>query len=504
MRIRCVAGGLAFLLCTGAPVLAQPLTEPGSGPTPEPPATPESSDQPAQQEREPSIATSLPAALADPGGVRVALEEAGIVYSLTYIADALGNVSGGIRRAAAYQGRFDFQLDADLEKLAGIPGLVFHTNFCQIDGRGLSTCCLGNLLTVSGIKATPATRLFEIWLEHKLFDGKLALRAGQLSADTEFQLTQYGALFVNATFGWPAISAANLPNGSPAYLLATPGVRVEIAPVEPLFLMVGVFNGDPARPNGDEDLQRRNRSGSAFRTSDPAFVIAEAAYAYNKGKGAVGLPGTIKLGGYHHFGRFNDQHFGIDGRSVADPDSSDIACRFRGNSGIYAVLDQLVYQVPTTADSGVGAFLHVSGAAPSNRNLVSFYVDGGLTFKGLTSGRPENSFGIGTGYAQVSGCARPRLRRAPLRDRRGHRPRHGKLHRSCLLGPLQRDRHQAYLPGPGGAQVHDPARLPVHHSRRRQPVEPAGPERQGGPERRSARAARHGPVLTSCRPLRIF
>lgn len=403
MRIGHVAGSFALLLCASVSALAQPLTQGGSGPDAEQPATPELSDQPSQQE--PSVATSLPAPLADPGGVRVSLEAAGITYSLTYIAEALGNVSGGTRRGAAYQGRLDFQLEADLGKLAGIPGLVFHTNFFQIHGRGLSTCCLDNLLTVSGVEAAPATRLFELWLEQEFFGGKVAVRAGQLSADTEFLLSDYAGLFVNATFGWPAITATNLPGGGPAYPLATPGVRIKVAPTEPLSLMVGVFNGDPAGATGDEDPQRRNRSGTAFRTSDPAFVIAEAAYAYNKGEGAAGLPGTIKLGGYHHLGRFDDQRFDIDGRSLADPGGSGIARRFQGNSGIYAVLDQLVYRVPGTTDAGIGAFVRVSGS-PSNRNLVAFYADGGVTFKGLIPGRPNDTFGIGAGYAQISGRAR--------------------------------------------------------------------------------------------------
>lgn len=230
MRIRNVVGGLA-LLCTSAVALAQPLTDRGCGPTANQPAEPETSDQPAQQEKAPSIATSLPPSLADPGGVRSSLEAAGIIYSLTYIGEVLGNARGGIRRDTVYQGRLDVQLDADLEKLAGVRGLTSHTNFFQIHGRGLSGCCLENLLTVSGIEALPATRPFELWFEQKLLDDKVTVRAGQLSADTEFLVSQYGGLFVNATFGWPAITAANLSSGGPAYPLATPGVR-KLAPTE--------------------------------------------------------------------------------------------------------------------------------------------------------------------------------------------------------------------------------------------------------------------------------
>jgi porin len=40
-------------------------------------------------------------------------------------------------------------------------------------------------LDVSGIEALPSTRLYEAWFERK-WGTHLALRAGQLAADTEF------------------------------------------------------------------------------------------------------------------------------------------------------------------------------------------------------------------------------------------------------------------------------------------------------------------------------
>ena len=56
--------------------------------------------------------------------------------------------------------------------------------------------------------------------------------------------------------------------------------------------------------------------GINFRLQDPPLLMAEAQYTYNA---SPGLTGTLKLGGWHHFGTFDDQHFGIDNRSLADP-----------------------------------------------------------------------------------------------------------------------------------------------------------------------------------------
>ena len=374
--------------------------EPPAGGRPEPQAgAPETSDKPPP----PSIASFL-GPQGDPGRSRSALEKAGVTYSLTYIGEILGNASGGFRRGSIYEGRLDVQLDADLEKLGGWQGATFHAQAFQIHGRGLSRYYLGNLMTVSGIEALPSTRLFELWLEQSFLAGKAALKAGQLAADSEFLTSQYGALFVNATFGWPAITGTNLPSGGPAYPLATPGARLKLTPVEGFTLLAAAFNGDPAGP-GPGDPQRNDRHGLEFRLRDPAFLIGEAQLAYNQGKDAAGLPGTVKVGAWHHLGRFDDQRFDPFGLSLADPAGTGLAARLRGNGGVYAMIDQMLHRVPGTTDQGLGAFARVS-ANPGDRNLIDFYVDGGFTWKGLIPGRGDDTFGVGVGYARISRDAR--------------------------------------------------------------------------------------------------
>ena len=259
----------------------------------------------------------------DPYGLRSFLKTKGIEYSLTYIGESFGNAKGGVRRGAIVEGRLDIQFDADLEKLADWQGATFHTNLYLIHGTGLSRYYVNNFITVSAIEALPSSRLYEIWLEQKLFDGQFGLKVGQIAADTEFAVTQTGTLFINSTFGWPNIMAEVLPSGGPIYPLAVPAIRAKYVPNQNFSLQVGVFDGDPAGPYpSDLDPQRRNRTGTNFRTSDPALVIAEAAYAYNIAQGDEGDPGTVTLGGWHHFGRFDSQRFDEAGRSLADPSTT--------------------------------------------------------------------------------------------------------------------------------------------------------------------------------------
>jgi len=83
------------------------------------------------------------------------LQKYGIKFAATYIGETLGNVSGGIKRGAVYDGRLNLAVDVDLQKLVGAEQLTFHANMFQIHGSGLSRGALQNLFVVSGSEACP-------------------------------------------------------------------------------------------------------------------------------------------------------------------------------------------------------------------------------------------------------------------------------------------------------------------------------------------------------------
>jgi porin len=351
----------------------------------------------------PSIATSLPNN-GDPGGMRKWLAERGFTYTFDYASEVMSNVSGGIRRGTIFEAKLQGTVDADLEKMFGWAGLSFHANGFQIHRTGgVSRDLVGNFQTISAIEARSATRLSELWLEQKIFGDKASLRVGQLAADAEFFISDYSIFFLNSD--WPAITKQNLPSGGPAYPLSTPGIRLKVEPTKNWVLLAAVFNGDPAGP-GPGDPEERNRHGLNFRVTDPPLAIAEVQYKYNQDKSDTGLAGILRLGTWHHFGRFDDQRFGIDGLSLADPASSGMPRRLRGNDGIYGVIDQQIYRPPGgNADSGVAVFSRIS-ASPSDRNPIQFYLDGGIVFSGMLPGRPDDKFGATFLYSSISDRAR--------------------------------------------------------------------------------------------------
>jgi porin len=352
---------------------------------------------------EPSIATSLPYN-GDPAGYRKWLGSRGVVYGLEYTNDVLSNVRGGTRTGTIDQGKLHGILTVDLDKLAGLPGLTFFANFFQIHNTGrIRRDYVGGINTIAAIEAVPTTRLSELWVEQSFAGDKASLKIGQLTADSEFFFSELSSMFLQSD--WPTIAAVNLPSGGAAYPLSTPGVRLKVEPVKNVSLMLAVLNGDPAGP-GPGDEQLRNRYGLNFRVSDPPFVIGEAQFQHNMGKKDEGLATTLKLGGWGHFGQFNDQRFASNGALLADPSGSGVARQHRGNSGFYAVIDQQLYR-PKGGDSqsGISVFSRAS-ISPSDRNLIDKYIDGGIVFAGLIPNRPDDRFGASVIYAKFSDSVR--------------------------------------------------------------------------------------------------
>ena len=345
-----------------------------------------------------SIATSLPQN-GDPGGMRKWLSERGLTYSFVLTSEVLGDVSGGVRTGAVFQGKLETIVKADLEKMFGLRGLNFFANSFQIHNTGgIRRDHVGSFNTISNIEALATTRLSELWLEQS-FGDTFSIRFGQLAADAEFFISDYSVFLM--TSDWPSITAQNLPSGGPAYPLSTPGIRLKFEPNKQLTFLAALFNGDPSGP-GPEDAQIKNRYGLNFRVQDPPLLIGEAQYRYNQDKDAKGLAGIWRLGFWHHFGDFDSQRFDTAGRSLADPLSNGIARKLRGTSGIYGVVDHQLYRPPGgDKDSGISVFSRAGVSAP-DRNPVEFYLDGGIVFSGMLPKRPDDKVAATFLYSRIS------------------------------------------------------------------------------------------------------
>lgn len=312
---------------------------------------------------------------------RASLAARGIRYGLNYTGEYYDVVSGGRSRGSTYNGLIETYVDLDLEKLLGWKGAAIHANGFYVHGIGPTTKT-GSLFAVSNLEGYETVRLDELWLEQSLLEDKLKVRVGSIAADTMFFISDTAAAFHNGTFGWAGILATDTVLGGPAYPLASMGAVLTYAPNDHLTLMGAVFNGSPADPLAS-NAQKDNNHGTDFRFGDGELMILEGAYQYD-----VGLPGTVKVGGWKQFDAPNGLY--VDFNSGAQVGS---------DYGIYAIIDQQVWR--GDGDKAVSVFGRISGS-PANRSSMDFYFDTGVLFAGFVPGRPKDAFGAAFGYGQIS------------------------------------------------------------------------------------------------------
>ena len=265
---------------------------------------------------------------------------------------------------------------------------------------------MGSIADPSNIEALPSTRLFTAWFQQNFLDDKVSLRIGQIAADDEFLISPTATNLINSTFGYATVLAANQLQGGPVYPLATPGIRLQLKPTDEIAILSAVFAGAPAGADCTSLPQLCNPYGTTFSTSGGALFMEELQYGINQAKDAKGMPGIYKLGGWYATTSFADLHFGLDPAgmqvSLASP-ASVSPLDHQGNWGIYGVADQMIWRAQKGPQS-LNAFLR-AGAAPSDRNLVMSYVDGGLGLKAPLPGRDDDVLTFGIAYSKISSDA---------------------------------------------------------------------------------------------------
>jgi porin len=345
--------------------------------------------------------------LGDMWGLRTELSHYGITFAIQETSEVLGNVSGGTRRGADYDGLTQVILQLDTKRAFGWYGGLFNVSALQIHGRDLSTDDLRTLQTASGIEADRATRLWELWYQQKfLAEDRLDIRIGQMSTDQEFIVSQNASYFVNTMFGWPMLPSADLPGGGPAYPLSAPGIRFKVRPIDPVTFLLGVFNGSPDRYTyGDPQL--RNPSGTSFPLNGGVLIMAEMQYSYPSlgsmlyADQAEPLARLYKLGFWYNSERFADLAVDTTGLSLASPASSGIPRSHRGDYSIYAVMDQMLWVDPRENDRTISFFARAMGAPQSDRNLITVSVNAGFTWHEPILHRDADTAAIGMGWAKA-------------------------------------------------------------------------------------------------------
>jgi porin len=346
--------------------------------------------------------------LGDLFGLRTELAKYGISLAIQETSEVLGNPTGGSRHGVAYDGLTQAIVQLDTQRAFGWYGGLVNISALQLHGQNLSQDSLLVLQAAGGIEGDPGTRLWEAWYDQKfLAEDRLDIRVGEQSIDQEFMLNPNGAYFLNSAFGWPIVSALDLPGGGPAAPLAALAVRTRYRPVDALNVLFGVFSGNPA-PGTHGDPQLLNPAGISFPTNGGVLLIAELQYFFPSIGSLVepeddtSLGYTYRLGAWYNSGRFADQRLDTTGSSLASPLGNGMPLQHRGDYAVYAVADRMVWQNDDHPNRNVSVFGRAVVTPQTDRNLVDVSVTAGLVYHSPIISRPDDTVAAGMGYVHVS------------------------------------------------------------------------------------------------------
>ncbi len=322
------------------------------------------------------------------GGKRHALEEQGFEPFAIYTTEGWGNVNGGLKRGAKWNGLLNTGFEFDPEPLTGWTGGLFHVegfwNQSNNTGNRFASYA-GSTNAVSNLFAADNVRVFTLWARQQMLEGRVVVTGGQMAADDDFMGSEYSALFLNSAFGsMPSQTGTPLAprmGGNPAfpiYAVAAPGAMVRVEPVTNVYVQGAIYagnSGPDVSGNHGFDWKTGGGSGEAF--------FWETGYKHAH---VWDLPGTVKVGGTYHTGTFADFSTGTEARSLYS---------------FYSVVDQALVATKE-GDPVLGAFWRGGVSPRRNRSQVQDYTDAGLNWFGPIPGREKDVAGIGVSYTGFS------------------------------------------------------------------------------------------------------
>ena len=333
--------------------------------------------------------------LGDWYGTRTWLEEQGIVPTLTFVTDSLGNPSGGKEQGFTTANNVGLDLNFDLEKLCGLEGGSFLLSMSYRFGGSLSANYIHNVFTVQQVFGGETFHLINVAYQQKLFDDRVELRIGRIGAGDDFLVSPYNYVFVQNGFdGNPVGIFFNSP-GMTAYPNDTWGALVKIRPTARTYIMGGVYNGDPS-------IRDNSNNGADFSMDGPLFAIAEIAYQPNSLPGDRGLIGNYKAGFWYDNSLFSDFNTG----------------EFeRGNWGFYTLFDQVLVRFGEQGSHrGFGIAGSFLMSPDQSISQMPYFFTAALVTRGIFPSRPVDIIGLGVVYGHFSNDLQNLQRRAQQLD----------------------------------------------------------------------------------------
>ena len=201
----------------------------------------------------------------------------GVALTFTYIGEAAGNPTGGIKQGAAYSEQIFGGLDFDLKTIVGLDGGFVHFAMVERNGQSDSASFIGNDTAVQEIYGQQKLRLTLFTYQQKFLDGKIDITLGRSGGNDDFLTSPLYCLF-----------ESNAICGSPVYIFQTTNFTAfpasgyagigKIFLTDKVYLHVGAYAADPENTAPTEigynlgsrrRRARRSRPRSSTRRASP-------------------------------------------------------------------------------------------------------------------------------------------------------------------------------------------------------------------------------------------
>lgn len=299
------------------------------------------------------------------------------VFELSYILDALTNVSGGQERGSELLGSALIDLKLDAEDAFGWKGASFEVSALAIHG-GNFTDRVGDFQTVSNVEAPQTFSLFRAYYEQKFWQDRMSVMVGLLNVDHEFDTRETAEVFVHSSPGTGGDIGQLGENGPGIFPVGALGARLKYEH-EGWYGQAAVIEGIPGDPNDPFGTTLSLDRDEGF------FVIGEMGHVWSDESGQLGKVG---LGGWGFTEPF---------ATHTNPNAE------ASNRGAYLSLEKALYREEEDPSQGLAAYLR-TGFADGRVNPIETFVGAGLVYTGPFQGRDSDIIGISvnTGFADSS------------------------------------------------------------------------------------------------------
>lgn len=344
-------------------------------------------------------------------GVRDTLADHGIVPTVSWRANLLSNLDGGLSQGTGFDEEFIFRLQMDMAKLTKLDGLKGLSATGQVrwrDGDGANRYVGAGMFDPSGLQAPGVGqwRLLSFYLTYvtpEVFGAKNFLTlSGGWQNPADFFLTQPDSkLFLNNTL---SVSRGITVNGIPwGGSFATWGGYAKVQPLDWYYFQSGLYMAYPLStivPTHGLSFQ-----GSRDPDANGLYWLTETGFTPKIG--ASKLPGRYAAG-FLYWGLDN---VGFNGG------------QYNEKTTVYLQADQMVFREPSpsvetetlgkdgkttvTAEPGKPSnqglrVFSLFNVAPQANNTLPFYFQTGLIYEGLIPYRDKDQLGVAFAYGSFS------------------------------------------------------------------------------------------------------